>query len=129
MRKPVCWPRWGDEREMTAAIHRAGGNDTAFAQIIEFRTSNLKATQEAANRSGRRHGRQAHGTAAYLVPGPQRGNRYFNVVFSGSYESAVQNSSLPETQRTSQEMMSYTHGAPTFYHPGTIEDRSQPAGA
>ena len=21
MHKPVCWPRWGDEREMTAAIH------------------------------------------------------------------------------------------------------------
>ena len=88
---------------MTAAIHRECGNDTAFAQIIEFRTSNLEATQEAANRLGRRHGRQAHGTAAYLMPGPQRGNRYFIVVFSGSCESAVQNSSLPQTQRLSRK--------------------------
>ena len=62
------------------------------------------------------------------MPGLQRGNRYFNVVFSGSYESAVKNSSLSETQRLSQEMMSCTHGAPTFYHLDIIEDRSQPAG-
>lgn len=71
-----------------------------FAQIIEFRTSSLEATQEAANplvdaTAGKR------GTAAYLVPGPQRGNRYFNVVFFDSCESAVQNSGLPETQRLS----------------------------
>jgi hypothetical protein len=26
-------------------------------------------------------------------------------------------------------MMSFTHGAPTFYHLDIIEDRSQPAGA
>jgi hypothetical protein len=32
MRKLVCWPRWGGEREMTAAIHRAGGNGTTLAQ-------------------------------------------------------------------------------------------------
>ena len=49
--------------------------------------------------------------------------------FSGSYELAAQNYSLPETQRLSQEMMSFTHGAPTFYHLDIIEDRSQPAGA
>jgi hypothetical protein len=40
----------------------------------------------------------------------------------------VPNSSLSETQRLSQEMMSCTHGAPTFYHLDIIEDRSQPAG-
>ena len=114
---------------MTAATHRARGNDTAFAQIIEFRTSNLETTQQAANRLGRRHRRQAHGTAAYLAPGPQERQRYLNVVFSGSCESAAQNSSLPETQRLSQEMMSFTHGAPTFYHLDIIQDRSQPAGA
>ena len=49
----------------------------------------MEATQEAANRLGRRHRRQAHGTAAYLVPGPQRGNRYFNVVFFDSCETAA----------------------------------------
>jgi hypothetical protein len=49
--------------------------------------------------------------------------------FSGSYELAAQNYSVPETQRLSQEMTSFTHGAPTFYHLDIIEDRSQPAGA
>ena len=55
----------------------------------------------------------------------KKGNRYFNVVFSGPRESAVQNSSLPQTQRLSQEMMSFTDGAPTLYHLDIIQDRSQ----
>src|SRR5260370_2180413 len=32
MRKPVSWPRWGDECEMAAAMHRAGENDIVFDQ-------------------------------------------------------------------------------------------------
>jgi hypothetical protein len=59
----------------------------------------------------------------------KRGNRYFKVVFSGSCESAVQNSSLPETQPLSQEMNELHTTSPTFYHLDIIEDRSQPAGA
>jgi hypothetical protein len=55
-------------------------------------------------------------------------NRYFNVVFSGSCKSVVQNSSPPQTQRLSQEVMNRTHGVPAFYHLD-IEGRSQPAGA
>jgi len=51
-------------------------------------------------------------------------NRYFNVVFFDSYESAMQNSTLPETQRFSQEMMSLADGAPTFYDLDIIDDRS-----
>lgn len=51
-------------------------------------------------------------------------NRYLNVVFFDSYESAVENSNLPQTQRLSQEMMSFTDGAPTFYDLDIIEDRS-----
>ena len=61
----------------------------------------------------------------------KKGNRYFNVVFSGSCESAVQNSSLSETQRLSQEMNELHTTSPTartFYYLDIIEDRSQPAG-
>jgi hypothetical protein len=54
----------------------------------------------------------------------KRGNRYFNVVFSGSCESAAENSNLPQTQRLSQEMMSITDDAPKFYDLDIIEDRS-----
>ena len=51
-------------------------------------------------------------------------DHYFNVVFFDSYESAMQNSKLPETQRFSQEMMSIADGAPTFYDLDIIDDRS-----
>ena len=77
-------------------LHRDGGNDMAFAQIIEFRTSNLEATQEVASRwedatAGKRTARRR-----ILCRDRKEANRYFNVVFFDSYESAVENSNLPE---------------------------------
>jgi len=124
MCRAVCWPRLGGGREMTVAIRRDGGNDMAFVQIIEFRTSNLEATQEVASRwedatAGKRTARRR-----ILCRDRKEANRYFNVVFFDSYESAVENSNLPETQRFSEEMMSFADGAPTFYDLDIIEDRS-----
>ena len=129
MRKPACWPRWGDEREMTAATHRAGEmipplpRSSSFAHPTWRRLSRQPIVWEDATAGKRTAPRRI------LCRDRKEANRYFNVVFSGSCESAAQNSSLPQTQRLSQEMMSFTHGAPTFYHLDIIEDRSQPAGA
>jgi hypothetical protein len=96
----------------------------AFVQIIEFRTSDVEAMEEAAGRweeatAGKR-------TAGRRILGRDRNDasRYFSVVFFDSYESAMQNSSLPETQRFSAEMMDLAEGPPTFYDLDIIDDRS-----
>ena len=73
---------------------------------------------------GGSHGRQAHSGRRILCRDRAASNHYFNVVFFDSYESAMQNSKLPETQRFSQEMMSIADGAPTFYDLDIIDDRS-----
>ena len=60
------------------------------------------------------------GTSEY----PWRPSRTRQLRLEITYESAMQNSKLPETQRFSQEMMSIADGAPTFYDLDIIDDRS-----
>jgi hypothetical protein len=109
---------------MTAAIRRDGGNDMTFSRIIDFRTSNLEAVSAGSQSLGRCHGRQVHGTAAYLVRAAKRSTATSMWCSSTPIESAVENSNLPQTHRLSQEMMSFTADAPTFDDVDIIEDRS-----
>ena len=51
-------------------------------------------------------------------------NRYFNIVFFDSYESAMENSNLPETQAAAAKYMELSDGQPVFYDLDVIEDRS-----
>ena len=95
----------------------------AFVQIIEFRTAKIEAMRKIADQweevtAGKR-------TAGRRILCQDRNNadRYFNIVFFDSYESAMENSNLPETQRLSAEMMSHAAGPPTFYDLDFIEDR------
>jgi len=96
----------------------------AFMQIIEFRTSNLDAMESVAARWEEATTGKRTAGRRILCRDRAESNRYFNVVFFDSYESAMQNSQLPETQRFSQEMMSFAEGTPTFYDLDIIDDRS-----
>jgi len=49
--------------------------------------------------------------------------RYFNIVFFESYEAAIENSAMPETDALSRKMMSFAEGPPTFYNLNVIDDR------
>jgi len=48
----------------------------------------------------------------------------FNIVFFDSYESAMENSSLPETQAMSEKMAAVVTGPPTFYDLDVVQERS-----
>jgi hypothetical protein len=95
-----------------------------FVQIIEFRSGNLDAMQgvedqwEKATEGKRTAGRRL------MCRDRKDPDRYFNVVFFDSYEAAMQNSDLAETQRFSQEMMKFADGPPTFYDLDVVDDRS-----
>jgi hypothetical protein len=96
----------------------------AFVQIIEFRTSDIDAMEEV----GRRWEEATAGTRTarrrILCRDRNDASRFFNVVFFDSYESAMENSRLPATERFSAEMMGYAQGPPTFYDLDIIDDRS-----
>jgi hypothetical protein len=50
--------------------------------------------------------------------------RYFILVFFDSYEDAMQNSTLPETQALAEKMMGLVEAPPNFYDLDIIEDKS-----
>ena len=76
----------------------------AFVQIIEFLTSKVAEMQavadewEKATEGTRKAGRRV------LCQDRDNPGRYFNVVFFGSYEDAMENSALPETDSFSKKM-------------------------
>ena len=94
-----------------------------FVQIIEFRTTRMdegrryvedweKATE------GKRTARRG-----FLCQDRNDADRYFNIVFFDSYEAAMENSKLPETQALAQQLAALTDGAPTFYDLDLVEER------
>ena len=96
----------------------------SFVQIIEFRSGNIDAMQEVAERWEKATAGKRTAGRRLLCRDHQDANRFFNVVFFDSYESAMQNSNLPETQQFSQEMMKLADGPATFYDLDVIDDRS-----
>jgi hypothetical protein len=94
-----------------------------FVQIIEFRTSKYDEMQAVGDEwekatEGKRKARQRVMCEDRDNPG-----RYFNIVFFDSYEEAMQNSSLPETQKFSEKMMSFADGPPTFHNLDIRDER------
>jgi len=94
----------------------------AFVQIIEFHTSqpdqmrNVEEEWEKATEGKRRTARRV------LCQDRDNPGRYFNIVFFDSYEEAMQNSSLPETDAFSKKMMGFAEGQPAFYNLDVEED-------
>ena len=51
-------------------------------------------------------------------------SRFMVIVFFDSYESAMENSNLPETTEFSQKMAELLDGPPTFYNLDVVEDKT-----
>jgi quinol monooxygenase YgiN len=96
----------------------------AFVQLVEFKTSKadeMKSLVEewARTTEGKR-------TARRWVLGQDRDNSgsYCTIVFFDSYESAMENSELPETDALSKKLMDLSDGPPTFHNLDVVEDGS-----
>jgi quinol monooxygenase YgiN len=94
-----------------------------FMQIIEFRTSDI-ATMRDLDREwvqateGKRTARRQIVTRDRNDPG-----RYLVMVFFDSYESAMENSALPETQASAAKYAAAVDGPPTFYDLDIIDEQ------
>lgn len=96
----------------------------SFIQIIESRTTDIDAmlaldSEWEAASEGKRTARRSIVTRDRNDPG-----RYFIIVFFDSYESAVENSKLPETQEFAAKAAALAEGPPTFIDLDVIEDRN-----
>jgi hypothetical protein len=105
---------------------RSGSNDRevamGFVQVIEFRTSKFGEMQKVADEwekatEGKRLARRR-----VLCQDRESTSRYFNIVFFDSYEDAMKNSALPETDTLSKKMMGFAEGPPTFYNLDVVDE-------
>jgi len=96
----------------------------AFVQFIEFRTSDIEGVRQIDEEW--RRATEGRRTARRELMARDRSDpdRYFAVVFFDSYESAMENSSLPETKAAAEQYMKVTSGQPVFYDLDILEDRA-----
>ena len=74
-------------------------------------------------RSGKCPPRAAARPSARATQDRDKPGRYFNIVFFDSYEEAMENSALPETDRLSKKLMGFANGPPTFYNLDVVDDQ------
>ncbi|GEO97370.1 hypothetical protein ACT4S2_07285 [Kocuria turfanensis] len=95
----------------------------AFVQLIEYTTSKPEEVERVVNEW--EQASQGNRTARRVLLGRDRKdpNRYREIVFFDSYESAMENSNLPQTQEYAQKMMELMDGEPAFHDLDVVEDR------
>jgi hypothetical protein len=96
----------------------------SFMQIIEFRTKNVDEIRSGGEQyekalAGRHKVRHRLVAEDRDDPG-----RYFLMAFFDSYEDAMENSAMPETDALSKKMASLVEGAPSFYNLNIVEERN-----
>jgi hypothetical protein len=96
----------------------------AFVQVIEFKANDIDALRMA----GEEWERATEGkrTARRRLIGRDRANpdKYYMMVFFDSYESAMANSELPETQASAKVFASLADSPPIFRDLDIVDDRS-----
>ena len=94
-----------------------------FVQVIEFTTTDIDGTRAAVEAweqatAGKNTARRRVITQDRDHPG-----RYFSIVFFDSYESAMENSGLPETKALSARMAELADGPATFRNLDVLDQR------
>jgi hypothetical protein len=94
-----------------------------FVQVIEFTTTDIDGTRAAVEAweqatAGKNTVRRRVITQDRDHPG-----RYLSIVFFDSYESAMENSGLPETKALSARMAELADGPATFRNLDVLDQR------
>lgn len=96
----------------------------AFVQLIGFRAADV----EEVRRIDDEWRRATEGTRTarreLLARDHSDPDRYVAIVFFDSYESAMENSSLPATKAAAEQYLKVTSGQPVFHDLDILEDRA-----
>lgn len=93
----------------------------AFVQIVEFRTSAGDELLALAHRYQQDTEGKRTVQGATMAVDRDDPSRYFVIARFESYESAMVNSNLPETQALAEKIGALAEGPPTFYDLDVIE--------
>lgn len=96
----------------------------AFVQLIEFGTDDIEKMREVNDQwqsttEGKRTARRQLVARDRDHPG-----RFCSMVFFDSYEEAMENSGLPETQAAAEKYQELADGPPTFHNLDILEERT-----
>ena len=96
----------------------------SFIQVMQFQTSKIDEIRAAADEWDK--ATEGKRTVERSVMCEDRDNpgHYTIIVFFDSYEDAMQNSALPETDALSKKTVALGDGPPTFLNLDVIEERS-----
>jgi len=101
------------------SCHKKRGSTMAgFVQIIEFTTSRYDQIRALVDERGSGPGLAVRGVVA---EDRDRPGTYINIVEFESYESAMENSSSPETQEFAAKMAELCDGPARFYNLDVLE--------
>jgi hypothetical protein len=95
-----------------------------FVQIIEFKSSKIEEMLALGKEWEAAAGAARKPTRIVMCGDRDNPGQYMNIVFFDSYEEAMENSKLPQTQEFSQKMMALGDGPPKFYNLDVIDDHS-----
>ncbi|WP_424347659.1 hypothetical protein [Kocuria sp. CH-021] len=95
----------------------------AFVQLIEYTTSRPEEVAEVL--ADWQQSSQGKRTARRVLSAKDRNDpkRFVEIVFFDSYESAMENSQLPETQEYARKLTELMDGEPVFRDLDVVEDR------
>ena len=96
----------------------------AFVQIIEFRTADIEGARQVNDQWRRATEGKRTVRRELLARDRSEPGRYFVVAFFDSYEAAMRNSGLPETQTSAEQYQKLADGPPVFYDLDILEDRA-----
>jgi quinol monooxygenase YgiN len=95
----------------------------SFIQIIEMRTTRFDELQALGEEYLRATEGKRTVQRSLLTRDRNDPERYLLVVFFDSYESAVENSNLPETAAMAEKQQALLDGPPTFSDLDVVEER------
>ena len=87
-----------------------------FVQIIQYKTSNFDEMQKLIDKFREDTAGKRTNTRGMSCRDRDNAGTFMNIVEFPSYEAAMKNNDLPETQEFSGSMMKLADGPPTFYN-------------
>ena len=87
-----------------------------FVQIIQYKTSKFDEMQKLIDKFREDTAGKRTNTRAMSCRDRDNAGTFMNIVEFPSYEAAMKNNDLPETQEFSGSMMKLADGPPTFYN-------------
>jgi hypothetical protein len=94
-----------------------------FIQMIEFSTDRIDEGQKYVDEYRSKTEGKRTARRGILAKDRDNPNKYVNIVFFDSYDSAMKNSEMPETQELAGKLMGLSTGDPTFHNLEVLDDR------